>query len=426
MRFHFIAAVIEITFFCILLCFSSFSQERANDFSNHIKALMIDGKNKTAIEELKSILQKDSSNIEAYYLLGLNYEVLANYVNAAKALVMAIKNQPDNVRFLESLGSNYYSSGLTNEAETVLYKAFLLDSASNHIQILLGKVYMSEKKWSEACNIYYRLISMDSTNSFFYQQLAQCYSYLGKTIEAIKYDSVANSLNPKNLNIILDLTYLFYIQDQFQEALNILDDGLRYYQHSANLWKWKGDVYIKNNDYDSTLYSYQRSFYCGDSSSNILKSIGICLYRTQKYSYAINYLEHSIELDPKDYTAFFYLGASYKAQNKLDKALENFEIADTLLENDFLSNVYLQMGSVYQIQHKYNKALEYYKDAFRENPADRSSIFYLAVMYDKLKNYGDAQDYYKMFLDDPDKMDIKLLDYAKQRINELKKQKINK
>jgi len=418
------AEVIKVVFLCISVCFSSFSQEQTDNFSNHIKSLMIDGKYKIAVQELDSILQRDTSNTNACYLLGLNYEALADYVKAVKFLSIAVRIQPNNEKFLESLGGNYYSSGLITEADTVLSRAFLLDSTSTHIQILLGEVYMNEKKWAEAGKIYSGLIAKDSGNSFFYQQLAQCYSNLGNSGEAVKYNRVAHSLNPQNLKIIIDLTYLFYIQDQLQEALDILSNGLKYYQRSPVLWKWEGDVYFKKNDFDSALNSYHRSFYCGDSSANILKSMGICLYQTQKYSYAVNFLEHSIELDPKDFITFFYLGASYKALNKLDRALYNFEIADTLLQNDFHSNVYMQMGAVYQVQNKYKKALDCYKDALRENPSDRSGIFYLAAISDKLKNYNDAQKYYKMFLDNPENPDKKLLDFAKQRMGELKNQKL--
>jgi tetratricopeptide (TPR) repeat protein len=418
------AEIIKVMFLCISLCFSSFSQDQGNIFSNHIKALMIDGRNKAAIQELDSVLQRDSSDSNTCYLLGLNYEALADYVNAVKFLNIAVRIQPDNEKFLESLGSNYYSSGLITEADTVLSRAFLLDSTGNHILIRLGEVYMNEKKWAEACKIYSGLVTKDSGNSFFYQQLAQCYSNLGNPGEAIRYNRVAHSLNPKNLKIIIDLTYLLYIRDQLQEALSILNNGLKNYQCISVLWKWKGDVYFKKNDFDSALYSYRRSFYCGDSTGNILKSMGICFYQTQKYSYAVNLLEESIELDPKDYITFFYLGASYKALNKMNKALDNLEIADTLLQNDFHANVYMQLGAIYQAQNKYKKALDCYKDALRENPENRSGIFYLAAMSDKLKNYKDAQKYYKIFLDDPDNPDIKLEGFAKQRISELKNQKI--
>jgi hypothetical protein len=41
--------IIKIASFCILLSYSSFPQDRVNDFSDHIRTLTIDGENKTAL-----------------------------------------------------------------------------------------------------------------------------------------------------------------------------------------------------------------------------------------------------------------------------------------------------------------------------------------------------------------------------------------
>jgi tetratricopeptide (TPR) repeat protein len=426
MKCHYKHLIKEIIFFCVVFCFELFPQEAAINFSDHIKTLMIDGKNKDAIYELNSILQKDTANVDALYYLGLNYEAVSDYLKAAEALKLAAKYRPGNAKLLASLGSDEFYSGLIIEADTVLYKAFLLDSTDSHIQILLGKVYMNEKKWAEACIVYSRLISTDTTNSFFYQQLAQCYSNLGNASEAIKNDILANKLNPRNQEIILDLTYFYFLQEQYHEALNILDNGLMYYHRSAKLYKWKGDIYLNTSDYYNALYSYQGAINCGDSSAIILKSMGECLYWIKKYPSAINFLEHSIELNPKDPAAYFYLGASYKAQNKLDKAMENYKTADTLLQNSFLASVDAQIGSIYQIQQKYKEALEYYREAFRANPEDRSNMFYLAAMNEKLKNNRSALNYYKMFVSRPENEDKSLLDFAGKRIIELNKNESKK
>jgi tetratricopeptide (TPR) repeat protein len=413
--------IITAVAFSLLLSSSTVAQERGNNFPDHIKNLMIDGKNRAAIEELKTILQKDSANADALYYLGLNYEAVSDYLKAAEALKLAVKYRPGNAKLLATLGSDEFNSGLINEADTVLYKAFLLDSADSHIQILLGKVYMNEKKWAEACIIYSRLISTDSTNSSFYQQLAQCYSNLGKTSEAVKNDVMANKLNPRNQDIILDLTYLYFQQQQYHDALSILDNGLMYYRSSAKLFKWKGDIYLNTSDYYNALYSYQNALHYGDSSGNVLTSIGECLYWIKKYPSAINFLEQSIEVSPKDPTTYFYLGASYKALNKLEMAMDYFKTADTLLQNSLLSSVDVQIGSIYQIQQKYKEALEYYREAFRENPDDRSNMFYLAAVYEKLKNGRAALNYYKMFVSRPENEDKSLLDFARERIIELNK-----
>ncbi len=110
----------------------------------------------------------------------------------------------------------------------------------------------------------------------------------------------------------------------------------------------------------------------------------------------------------------------YKALGNYKKSLENFIKASALLKSDFLANTYIQIAAVYQLDGKYNDALDYYRDALRESPANKSILFYMAVIYDKLKSIKSAENFYNKFLADSNGADKKLIDYAKERIVKLK------
>lgn len=422
-RFNFL----PIFFLIVIVTVSNYCQVNPGENLDGIKLLMIDGKYSESIKELNSIIEKDSANVQALYYLGLNYESISSFDKAAAALSSAVLLKPDDIRLLLSLGSNYFSAGLINNADTVLSKAFLLDSTAKQIQLMLGKVYMSEKKWDAAKSIYTRLIKSDSSNSYFFEQISKSEEQLGNLTEAVAGYKIANSLNPKNINTILELSYLLYLQNQFKPAIKIVDSGLTYYPNSISLLERKGDIYLKISDYDRALDSYYSALTLGDSSSDNLKNIGICFYwRGQKslsnsdYLSAINFLNHSIESNSKDATAFFYLGAVYKAQDKHKESVENFIQASALLKNEFLADTYTQIGAVYQLDGKYNYALEYYKDALRENPSNKSLLFYIAAVYDKLKNTKYALTFYNRFLSGSNSADKKLIEFAKNKILELK------
>ncbi|MCL5030134.1 MAG: tetratricopeptide repeat protein [Bacteroidetes bacterium] len=386
---------------------------------------MIDGKYREAIKDLDSLITIDSANVQALYFLGLNYESISNYNKAASVLKSAVKYKPDDAKLLLSVGSNCFSAGLITDAETVLSKAFSLDSTSSQIQLILGKVYMNEKKWDDAASIYPRLIKSDSTNSYFYEQLAQCRSNQGNAKEAIRSYQIANKLNPKNQNTILNLSYLLFLNEQLDSAIAVVNAGLVFYPRSTVLLNNLGDFYLnlKKPDYDRAIMSYLSAFHYGDSSSTVLKDIGICLYWKKDYSSSINFLEHSEELDPKVANTFFYLGASYKGIGKYKNALENYNKAASLLRDNFLANTLVQIGAIHQIEGKYHKALEFYKDAFKESQFDKSPLFYIAAIYDKLKDEKLAVNYYEQYLFVSKNQDKKLIDYAQKRVSELKNNK---
>ena len=249
----------QLFFLIVVLTVSNFCQSRSADNLNAIKLLMIDGKYPEAIKNLKSIIENDSSNVEALYYLGLNYESMSRYVDASNVLQKAVKYKANDTKLLLSLGTNYFSAGLINDAETVLSKAFLLDSTNSQIQIILGRVFMNGKKWDKAASLYSKLIKCDSANSYFYEQTAKCEEQLGNINEAIANYKTANSLNPRNMNTTLELSYLLYLQNQFKEATQVVDSGLNYYPNSISLWERKGDINIKIQDYNSALASYYRA-----------------------------------------------------------------------------------------------------------------------------------------------------------------------
>ena len=425
-RLSFVSIIILIVF----ISSKDFCQQNSKANLNNIKLLMIDGKYREAIKDLDSLITIDSANVQALYFLGLNYESISNYNKAASVLKSAAKYKPDDTQLLLSLGSNYFSAGLINDADTVLSKAFSLDSSSSQIQLILGKVYMAQKKWDNAAAIYARLIEGDSSNSYFFEQMAKCETQLGNADSAISNYMIANKLNPQNINTTLDLSYLLYLQKGYSQAIKVVEAGLKFYPFSIDLWKRKGDIYISVPDYDNAMNSYYYALVRGDSTADNLKNIGICLYwrgqntkSTNDYESALNFLNHSIDLDSKDAATFFYLGAVYKARGDYKQSLENFIKASNLLKNDFLANTYIQIAAVYQLDEKYNDALEYYRDALRESPANKSILFYIAVIYDKLKSSKSAENFYAKFLSDSNGADKKLIDYAKNRVEELKNNK---
>ncbi len=420
----------NLLFLFLILSVSNFCQQNSKGNLNNIKLLMIDGKYREAIKDLDSLINIDSTNVQALYYLGLNYESISNYNKAASVLKSAVKYKPDDTKLLLSVGGNCFSAGLITDAETVLSKAFSLDSTSSQIQLILGKVYMTQKKWDKAAAIYTRLIEGDSSNSYFFEQMAKCETQLGNVDSAISNYMIANKLNPQNINTTLDLSYLLYLQKSYSQAIKVVEAGLKFYPYSIDLWKRKGDIYISIPDYDNAMNSYYFALVRGDSTADNLKNIGICLYwrgqntkSTNDYESALNFLNHSVDLDSKDATTFFYLGAVYKALGDYKQSLENFIKASTLLKNDFLANTYIQIAAVYQLDKKYNDALEYYKDALQESPANKSILFYMAVIYDKLKSSKSAQNFYAKFLSDSNGADKKLIDYAQKRVSELKNNK---
>ncbi len=404
----------------LLLNSTLLAQNASSTGLDTAKILMIEGKNKASLTVLDSILKNDSTNAIAYYYKGLCYQGLSNFQKASEALSKALIYKSDDINFMVTFGNDLFSCGRFSQAEDILFKAFLLDSLNTKTCLSLGKIYMQEQKWRKALKIYNILFRQDSVNSFIYEQAAKCNFSIGDTNEAVIDYQVAHKLNKFNINTIMGLSYLYYLQDKLISAIRIVNDGLAVYPASTEIWTRKGDIYLKMQEYPEAINCYGNSIRFGDSSSNNYRNLGICYYWTDAFDSAVTSLKAAININDRDPSAYFYLGASYKSLNDYEKAVKNLLAAANLLKNDFLSEIYTQLGASYNNAGKYGNAIKFYKDALRENPGKEEVNFYLAAVYEHYyKDKSGALNYYRKFLKDSVTVDKKLVNYAEVRVKAL-------
>jgi predicted Zn-dependent protease len=114
------------------------AQERAGDM-------------KGSEESLRRVLDKDPDNATA--LNNLGYFLVERNERLPEALEMiqrAVKSEPANSSFLDSLGWAYFKLGKLDEAERQLKEAARRDPSSSTIQDHLGDVYQKQGKTAEA------------------------------------------------------------------------------------------------------------------------------------------------------------------------------------------------------------------------------------------------------------------------------------
>ncbi len=152
----------------------SFAQTTKEPTFEKGKLLMLEGKYSQSSEVFEDLIKKDSSNSDALYYLGINYQAISNFPKAVSAFQKALSYKPGDIKLMSLLGNNYYAAGRVSDADSILTKAFSQDSSDVQILTSLGKVYLHEHLWEKADNIYSILTELDSSNSFYYGQKAVC------------------------------------------------------------------------------------------------------------------------------------------------------------------------------------------------------------------------------------------------------------
>lgn len=126
------------------------AQERAGDV-------------KGSEESLRRVLEKDPDNATA--LNNLGYFLLERNERLPEALEMiqrAVRAEPTNSSFLDSLGWAYFKLGKLEEAERQLTEAARRDPTSSTVQEHLGDVYQKQGKTAEARTAWQKALALST------------------------------------------------------------------------------------------------------------------------------------------------------------------------------------------------------------------------------------------------------------------------
>ncbi|AGB40304.1 hypothetical protein Halha_0293 [Halobacteroides halobius DSM 5150] len=193
-----------------------------------VRLLLLQGKYKEALGEVRVALQLDYNNPKLYYLLGKTQLQLGRVEQARYSLEKAVNYAPENITYLEKLFWVYYNLAsksdkyMLEQAEDTIQKLISLDKDNENYRIYLGDVYFKEGEVVKTAQAYNKAISLAPKDTWGYIKLAEFYKKTGKYSKAEEL-----------------YRYIIY-----------LDNSLRNRKRLANL-------YFKFNKYKLALKQYQ-------------------------------------------------------------------------------------------------------------------------------------------------------------------------
>lgn len=127
------------------------------------------------------------------------------------------------------------------------------------------------------------------------------------------------------------------VEDECTKAFYSIKDNQEYYNHWASEWKYNKtreelikllkDSYIKFSNLESK--NSELFLLLGDISQYLHN-----LNESSYFETAINNYKAAIKGSPTDYRIYWFLGYHYALSNKLNDAIENFNISEKLLPKD--------------------------------------------------------------------------------------------
>ena len=180
-------------------------------------------------------------NADSYAELGAWFVQNQSTDCAVQAFQTGLKLDPSSARLNYSIGLNLYKAGRMEEALAPLQQYARLRPEELNAHLLLGAALSSLGRNKEAFPEWEAALKIDPASKKALEGLATA------LIEAEDYESVISRLRsaPHNENLSLDLANAYGKLERFDDAAQVLSDGLKTYPNSDDLTKALVTIYLQ-------------------------------------------------------------------------------------------------------------------------------------------------------------------------------------
>ncbi len=374
-------------------------------------------------QALSRIEQQLSSEPTAglFFKKGLVCEKLMDFEGAISALRQACMADSMQTVYQEELAEAYSALGNYNDAALCLQRAAHFDPENLPLKGKLGQCFINLKSYREAYYWYDQIYKKDSANAYYNRYFAYAAFQTGKLDLAVRlYEQLVNQ-NSRDLNVYLNLAGIYANKkENTDKGEAVCSKGLRIFpEHPFLLLKW-ADVCFKNKEYIRAVVPFERYLAKNDSTYEVLKNYGVCLYFNRSEKKALSVLNKCYLQAVNDPIVNFYIGACYKNLKQFPESIEFFKLAIETATPFYLDEIYQHMGQAYGLIREYEKSIEAYQEALKLNPANVELLFEIATTYEEFKsNETMALNYYQIYLKEAGET-AKRANYALDRIKNLK------
>ncbi len=405
---------IRLLFFILLgISMQTFSQ-------NEIDLLILNKNYDQAVQAINKQLAI-SPNADLYFKKGIVYSNLQNYQEALNAYSQALFLDPDNLETLSEMADNLATLGNQQDAAEFYKKAIQLDSENLTLKAKLGRVYINQKKFKQAYNIFSGIYAIDSLNVFWNKQLAFCAFQTGKSLQAIHLYEKALEANPRDYTTYINLVHSYSRKEDKDSILATFDRALKQFPANDELFLERANFYLKIKKYEEAKNDFENYFAAqGDTIYDIYLNYAICKYFSSDENEALAKLKDLFRANPNDPLVQFYMALCYKKMNNLPEAEKYMQWAIDASYPEYLPKFYHHLGQIYGLDRKFEESIAALKKANELDPTDFEVLFEIATTYEEFNNNKTlALTYYRLYLKEAGES-AQNMNYVLDRITKIK------
>lgn len=393
------------------------------------------------INKTQEQIAAGKNNYELYYYKGLAEQALYRFNEAANSLDKAAQLTSQNKEILYLLGNAWELAGNYDLAMDAYLILLASDSLNIPAKVKMAQLYKSQKAYIKAADYLTQLIKQDSTNGYFYSELAYCCDKISLIQPAMSFYQKAITYNPNDLKSGQEFIQLLVDNKYYEDAFTLIDTLLLRFPENIRLLKQQAYVNALGGNYLDAVRKFQHVVELGDSSLFTCKYYGQSLYNNGQYPEAAYWLNRYLKSQPGDSRNQFILGMAYQKDYKYPESQQHLNLAlEQLYDKDLFARIYSEKATTSQMhgdfvgfrdstttnaQNYYQQAVDNYLKALDLTPEDYNIYRALGLLYEnKIHDLKLALYYYEKYYKDLDPKRIKEgeLDWIQNRITRLKEE----
>jgi len=228
-----------------------------------------------AINEFKTAIILDPSNVNIHNSLGVCYGVLGDYGKALKEFKAALQIDSDEVMAMYNIGLVKMLTGKNSEA-----LKYFLDADKKkeediyEIAFQTGRIYLNIGKPEMAKTFIENAVKLNPESGPALRLLGECCAALNMTDEAISAYKKVIRKNPNDAESLSALGYLFDLLGENPEITTIFCQQSVDIEPDNGLYRYRlGSLYLKRNQLEDALLQFQEAHDLGHDSKKLIKKI---------------------------------------------------------------------------------------------------------------------------------------------------------
>lgn len=303
------------------------------------------------------------------------------------------------------------------------YQAVLeLDSEQQFARFELGKLLLKQKQFDDARKTFQLLVSIAGDNPEYHYYLGEAHRNLDQPSSSLVSYKNAIEKDSTHLRSLFQLGKYFTIKGEKNQALDYIEQGLRFYENDVALVNLKALAYYNDARFSDAIPWLEKVLALGEQKEYVYEKLAHSYYKEWEFEKAKAAYGELLKFNDTNSDYYYALAETYRKNKQVDSA-ELFVKKGMEIQRPILAKGYMALSGLAREKDDLQLALEYLQLAVREDPNDGMLYYRLCALTDRY--YKDPKvklRYYERYLDRFGATVPYFSETAKKRIAELKEQ----